>query len=150
MYGKNGSSERSSSNEGKYIIFVWHCSDFNIFIFQEITAPIPLKQQNQFALLGSDVDSDDEESNVPTTSNLVSSPPKDWWKDEEEGWQKVQQKEYVVEVERDMTEDEIEAAKKLDEGPTWEDQCDEDAPATETSSAIESPAKEEPVAELLE
>lgn len=117
---------------------------------KEITAPIPLKQQNQFALLGSDVDSDDEESNVPTTSNLVSSPPKDWWKDEEEGWQKVQQKEYVVEVERDMTEDEIEAAKKLDEGPTWEDQCDEDAPATETSSAIESPAKEEPVAELLE
>ncbi|CAO4368996.1 unnamed protein product [Caenorhabditis nigoni] len=102
---------------------------------KEIAAPIPLKQQNQFALLGSDVDSDDEESKPTTSAAAGSSPPKDWWNDEEEpGWQKVQQKEFVVEVERDMTEEEIEAAKLQEEGPTWEDQADEDSPATEEAA----------------
>uniref|UniRef100_A0A1I7U956 R3H domain-containing protein n=1 Tax=Caenorhabditis tropicalis TaxID=1561998 RepID=A0A1I7U956_9PELO len=97
---------------------------------REIAAPIPLKQTNQFALLGSDVDSDgeeDEKKTKKTPSSTVSSPPKDWWQDDEDGWQRVQQKEFVVEVERDMTEEEMEEAKKLEEErPTWEDEADEE------------------------
>lgn len=121
---------------------------------KEISAPIPLKQQNQFALLGSDMDSDDEEQvskNLAATSATGTSPSKDWWDDEvEPGWKKVQQKEYVVEVERDMTEDEIEASKTVEDGPTWEDQADDDSadvsmaePAPEESPS-EAPSRELP------
>ncbi|KAF1762466.1 hypothetical protein GCK72_010728 [Caenorhabditis remanei] len=113
---------------------------------KEIVAPIPLKQQNQFALLGSDVDSDDEVStkNVPTTSATGTSPPKDWWNDDQDsGWQRVQQKEIIVEVERDMTEEEIEAAKILNEGPTWEDQDDEESANATSSETIQ--LEKEPV-----
>ncbi|EGT35750.1 CBN-TAG-182 protein [Caenorhabditis brenneri] len=108
---------------------------------KELPTPVPLKQQNQFALLGSDMESDDEEEKPKETTS--TSPPKDWWKDEEEpGWQKVQQKEFVVEVERDMTEEEVAAAeaKKLEEleGPTWEDDADDDEEEAEQKPAVAS------------
>uniref|UniRef100_A0A8R1IQU5 R3H domain-containing protein n=1 Tax=Caenorhabditis japonica TaxID=281687 RepID=A0A8R1IQU5_CAEJA len=103
---------------------------------REIATPVPLKQSNQFSLLGSDVESDsdvgeDEKKNTTSTSGVSSSPPKDWWDDDEkEGWKKVQPKEFVVDVERELTEEEIEAAKKREEeekeGQTWEDQVDDD------------------------
>lgn len=106
------------------------------FGFQEIVAPIPIEQRNQFKLLGSDVDSDDEgesSSKKVTTTSAQSSPPRDWWDEEqnEEGWKKVEQKEFTIEYERDLTEEEIAAAKQKEEGSSWEDRVEDEAPVAE-------------------
>ncbi|CAI2348037.1 unnamed protein product [Caenorhabditis sp. 36 PRJEB53466] len=118
-----------------------------------IATPIPIEQQNRFAYLGSVLESDAEGPSSSQNNVLASapgtSPSKDWWDDEESGWQTVQQKEYVVEIERELTEEEIAAAQlkaeeeqKEKDGPTWEDL---DGEEVETMDPVKTDSSAEPV-----
>ncbi|CAI5444930.1 unnamed protein product [Caenorhabditis angaria] len=117
---------------------------------KQIAPSVPVSQKNMFSLLGSD-DEDENDEQKPTSSKNVA-PEKDWWNEEtekekemsekeEDGWKRVEPKEYVVEIEKEVeitpdsldlpAENPEDSTQKPEEEGTWEDlelgkmQCDD-------------------------